>query len=913
MSEVDGLTLHSIPLVRAMTGSSERVKVLLCIDGVEEGRKYDFEPSQTPTRPRSGNVNTSDGSPTPLVLGDAGETLDLGHLDDCLEDTIFEKGITGNRAKVPPNKKWEDKVGIEVNARTALKSPTRAADGKRPKESLSSIECWPADKKTQIYRLSLEWGRQSGDGQQCALDAFMEPQEANIEAQDNVIWQHSELENIELDRLIGLIAQLKAAGLEEIVVGLSKRLLNRVRLVTERDFVNGNFLTPAVMRYDLHNALPYCMFVSFPYFLVAEGHNQSKFDKEGENHPIRTLLQSRYRLNETVDRDKSQCIRMISGSALRSCIQAPSSETKHLTRQLNNGLIYVPQMWTLIMDLGHILTRSESQPVLDLRIEYRQMPEVAVKGSDEGPSGEDQQRSQDDNETGTYASTAKSKTSAGSKELRNGPVVKAFLAWRVMDAYGVVDVSVGDVQVQRLLEDIYASSLECIAADPASDPVSQTPGHGSGANAERGARVEPRIQGRKLSDVRTLCSPVFLTAPDMAVRKEILAECEQLLEYFVPRNHHEGSSAVQSFWGAVYALLDQKCSFFEQFLSMLRFVDNGASRIHLGVHFEQHIASVGIEPQRFEDAISDDAILEGSMVKALRAIFRMILQAVHEVSRKNVFRSNELPKMMEYYGIEACQLLQPARNQLIAEATGTTPERSMGSIVTPEAVLIKTMDRLARGVFGTGTVEVIDIYEEYLEQLALRVEKHSSRRLLQKLNAFEEEADVISEVLLQQINVLRKLRHCLDPVAFTQPTIIRQMRLEFEGHEIGKILDYIQEQRRYCKELRERAKVLAVQNVQLVETLADDNSRAIFVFTLITVLFLPLSFVAGFFGMNLLADSTKGVGQFWSIAVPLTVGVLVLCAIFVAWGVLLWFAASGFAGNIKDMLLGRKKAGKGER
>lgn len=187
----------------------------------------------------------------------------------------------------------------------------------------------------------------------------------------------------------------------------------------------------------------------------------------------------------------------------------------------------------------------------------------------------------------------------------------------------------------------------------------------------------------------------------------------------------------------------------------------------------------------------------------------------------------------------------------------------------------------------------------------MRVEKHSSRRLLQKLNAFEEEVEVISKVLLQQINVLRKFRRCLDPAEFERPTIVRKMRFEFEKQEIDRILEHIWEQLRYCKELRERAKVLAVQNVQLVETLADDNSRAIFVFTFITVLFLPLSFVAGFFGMNLLADSTKGVAQFWYIAVPLTVGILVLCAIFVAWGELLWFAASDLPEKCKNMLLGR--------
>ena len=192
---------------------------------------------------------------------------------------------------------------------------------------------------------------------------------------------------------------------------------------------------------------------------------------------------------------------------------------------------------------------------------------------------------------------------------------------------------------------------------------------------------------------------------------------------------------------------------------------------------------------------------------------------------------------------------------------------------------------------------------------ALRVEKHSSRRLLQKLNAFEEEVDVVNSVLVQQETVLITFRESLDPAGFKKGgTTARKMRFEFESQGIERVLTHIQEQLRYCTELRNRAKVLAVQNVQLVETLADDNSRAIFVFTFITVLFLPLSFVAGFFGMNLagISNSESEVSHFWYIAVPLTVGILILCAIFVAWGESIWFATTDIPRQSKDFFLGKQ-------
>lgn len=105
------------------------------------------------------------------------------------------------------------------------------------------------------------------------------------------------------------------------------------------------------------------------------------------------------------------------------------------------------------------------------------------------------------------------------------------------------------------------------------------------------------------------------------------------------------------------------------------------------------------------------------------------------------------------------------------------------------------------------------------------------------------------------------------------------MRFQYESKSIDKILKAIQESIVDCTELRERASRLAVQNVQLVETKLEDNGKAIIVFTVVTIFFLPLSFVTGFFGMNLVGinPSTSTVKHFWVIALPLTFGVVFLC------------------------------------
>ena len=150
----------------------------------------------------------------------------------------------------------------------------------------------------------------------------------------------------------------------------------------------------------------------------------------------------------------------------------------------------------------------------------------------------------------------------------------------------------------------------------------------------------------------------------------------------------------------------------------------------------------------------------------------------------------------------------------------------------------------------------------------------------------------MEEVLDQQRKVLLEFRAALDPKSFRQPQIARKLRFDDEYKAIERVLRRIQSQKSACPELKQRAKALAVQNVQLVETLQDDNSRAILIFTFITVLFLPLSFVAGFFGMNVagINPTTSTTRHFWAVALPLTGGILLLCAFVLFVGEGFWFA-----------------------
>lgn len=152
--------------------------------------------------------------------------------------------------------------------------------------------------------------------------------------------------------------ECKTQGLSNDDIGLARRLLTRLESLAERTFVGGRYLIPCSLRYDSQDGSRYtvdktCIFFSFPYISVADTSLRKHFSKGDARHPPRTILQSRYRLNTTIDRDRFQCIRSISSQALGACVNASESEQACLTKKtVKRLLIYVPQHWGLIIGLG---------------------------------------------------------------------------------------------------------------------------------------------------------------------------------------------------------------------------------------------------------------------------------------------------------------------------------------------------------------------------------------------------------------------------------------------------------------------------------------------------------------------------------------------------------------------------------
>ena len=142
-----------------------------------------------------------------------------------------------------------------------------------------------------------------------------------------------------------------------------------------------------------------------------------------------------------------------------------------------------------------------------------------------------------------------------------------------------------------------------------------------------------------------------------------------------------------------------------------------AGYIHLGVHFERQ-KETSSQDIFEENAISESAILLSSMINALGAIFHFLAESIQELNvGKDQPPHGECGVKVNDFINEACQCLKTASNEMIKEALGGPDGQMVGPIITPEAILIKLIERLVCGVFGSGNIDIINILEQCVEDL----------------------------------------------------------------------------------------------------------------------------------------------------------------------------------------------------
>ena len=314
---------------------------------------------------------------------------------------------------------------------------------------------------------------------------------------------------------------------------------------------------------------------------------------------------------------------------------------------------------------------------------------------------------------------------------------------------------------------------------------------------------------------------------------------DKILHAFVPRDCE--SPLVNKYWGSVLGFLAEKDVVASRNLIIrLKMLWPLIQDIHKGVH-------------------TTDGSKQGFHIpQALPAAFQQLVMFF-------VFSSGTTLEAAAMMSFESCKalLLEGKKQLILMTHTFDLRARVDFKAVDPQALLALMMSNLVTRISPEGDCDLTEVYSEYALDIQHIVRDRASVQVYDKIKLLQEEIDVIKAGLVQQQGVLRDFK-----------SIIWESRPggSLTTNVVDRVLESIEQRIEDFDELQvqaDNARFLAAQSISLKE---ENNSKAILVFTVTTIIFLPLSFVTSYLGMNTsdLRSTSSGQSLFWIVGVPLT-------------------------------------------
>ncbi|KAM3435393.1 hypothetical protein MY4824_004859 [Beauveria thailandica] len=190
--------------------------------------------------------------------------------------------------------------------------------------------------------------------------------------------------------------------------------------------------------------------------------------------------------------------------------------------------------------------------------------------------------------------------------------------------------------------------------------------------------------------------------------------------------------------------------------------------------------------------------------------------------------------------------LDHARTNLILLSTRT----AMGAKISLDYIGIEFLVAVL-----SHPAALLELYQKYTAKLQFEANRKPRRRVFLDIQTLQEELDALRSKLLGNYRDLTapRLSETMNPA--------RENLYPLESQHIEKPDGRVK---------------------QSIEILEEGHGKAIRVFTIVTLFFLPLSFISSFFGMNVadIRETKSNQPIFWSIALPVTLGVLAIAFLY---------------------------------
>ncbi|RYP47236.1 hypothetical protein DL768_006679 [Monosporascus sp. mg162] len=177
-----------------------------------------------------------------------------------------------------------------------------------------------------------------------------------------------------------------------------------------------------------------------------------------------------------------------------------------------------------------------------------------------------------------------------------------------------------------------------------------------------------------------------------------------------------------------------------------------------------------------------------------------------------------------------------------------------------------------------------DLYETYTNNLISQIRRRPRKRQILKIGALNDDLDLIRKFYEWQKATLRCFDLVMNPVTYPR-------RIKHEEREKLFEMEYevvLGQDARLDKDIRRISSLIEscywmVEQIrERTEIMKDNQGQVLFIFTTVTAIFLPLSFVASYVSMS---GGTTGLDWgdlqvfYWKIAGPLTAGVMIFCLV----------------------------------
>ncbi|CAG8956213.1 hypothetical protein HYFRA_00003593 [Hymenoscyphus fraxineus] len=244
-------------------------------------------------------------------------------------------------------------------------------------------------------------------------------------------------------------------------------------------------------------------------------------------------------------------------------------------------------------------------------------------------------------------------------------------------------------------------------------------------------------------------------------------------------------------------------------------------------------------------------------------------------------------------------ILKRAKEDLLAITRGDNKNLFQRSqVVGPQYIMCTILSNLHAGI---GHPDLTKIYREQVEALvflptlptgpyllcfvskltygkSLESIRHPRRRLIRSYLYLQEEILVLEKIMKRQNWNAREFQEVLAPNSY-RVTDQRRFTLNvLESKVLHRLQGEKESSRTKLEQLNAEIERLIKQTLTSLEIKDDDHGKAILVFTIVTLVFLPLSFVSSFFGMNTVDIRNQSASQwiFWAVAVPVTAAVMTI-------------------------------------